>query len=198
MGGEYVNHTLITLFDTRGISHQKFFPHTPEQNGVAERKHRHIVEMAISLISKSFIPLRYWYHAFACAVFLINRLPSRSLGNRSPFEVLIHKPPDYTHLRVFGCACYPLLHPYVSHKLQPRTTQCVFIGYSLGYKCYLCVDPLTERIYISWHVVFDEHVFPFALSLSNPQPPISSPNFFCFFYHYSYSSSSFSAFETSW
>lgn len=164
-----------TFFDSYGVFHQCSCPYTPEQNGVAERKHHHIVEIALSLLSKSSVPLRFWFYAFACAVFLINRLPSTSLGNRSPYEVLFSTYPNYNHLRVFGCACYPLLRPYATNKLQPRTKQCVFLGYPLGYKGYLYLDPVSERIYISCHVVFDEHVFPFA-SASPSTSPSHSPS----------------------
>lgn len=105
----------VSLFQTRRILQQKYCPHTFEQNDVVERKHRHVVEMTLSMLSKSSIP--FWYFHFSISIFLINRLPTSSLGNKIPFEVLFSKPSDYTFLRVFGCACYLLLCPYSSHKL---------------------------------------------------------------------------------
>lgn len=161
-GGEFVNHTLRFFFDSRGVFHQKSCPHTPEHSGVAERKHRHIVEMTLALISKSAVPLKFWNYAFAASLFLINRLPSLTLGSISPFEKLFACKPDYGHLRVFGCACYPLQRPYNSHKLQPRSTQCVFLGYPLEYKGYICYDIANDKFFVSRHVIFDETVFPFA------------------------------------
>lgn len=99
-GGEYSGHSLKTFFDTNGIIHQRSCPHTPEQNGIVECKHHHIIEMTLTLLSNSGVPLRFWFHAFACVVFLINRLPSPSLNNQSPFAILFSSSPYYSHLRV--------------------------------------------------------------------------------------------------
>lgn len=70
--------------------------------------------------------------------------------------------PDYSALRVFGTACYPTLRPYRANKFDPKSLKCVFLGYNDKYKGYRCVYPPTGRVYISRHVLFDEHVYPFA------------------------------------
>jgi hypothetical protein len=75
-------------------------------------------------------------------------------------ETLYHVSPNLTHLKTFGCECFPLLTPYTSHKLFPKTTPCVFIGYPLHTKGYYCLDPVTHRIYTSRHVLFNETIFP--------------------------------------
>jgi histone deacetylase 1/2 len=118
--------------------------------------------MGLTLLACASLPLKFWDEAFTTAVFLINRLPSKVIANLSPFERLYGQKPDYAFLRVFGCAVWPNLRPYNSKKLQFRSTQCVFIGYSSLHKGYKCLDPKTGRVYISRDVVFDEHVFPFA------------------------------------
>jgi histone deacetylase 1/2 len=61
-----------------GITHRLICPHTHHQNGVVERKHRHVVDMGLTLLSQSSLPLTYWDHAFLTAVHLINRLPTAS------------------------------------------------------------------------------------------------------------------------
>ena len=137
-------------------------PHAHQQNGAAERKHRHIVEVGLSLLAHASMPLKFWDEAFAIVVFLINRLPSRVIQNKTPFELLFHKPPDYSFLRSFGCACWPNLRPYNTRKLQFRSRQCVFLGYRDMHKGFKCLDPKEGRVYISRDIVFDEHVFPFA------------------------------------
>lgn len=78
-----------------GIHHRVTCPYTSEQNGAAERKHRQIVDMGLSLLAQSSIPLKFWYFAFAHAVFLTNRLPTTVLHNVSPYEVLHKKKPSY-------------------------------------------------------------------------------------------------------
>ena len=92
------------------------------------------------------------------SVFIMNQLPTPILNNTSPYEKLFIKWPDYTLLRIFGCKCFPLLRPYTSHKLEFISKVCIFLRYShVGYRC---LDLVTDRVYLSWHVVFDEQSFP--------------------------------------
>jgi histone deacetylase 1/2 len=125
-GGEY--HKLNSFFQKVGISHHVSCPHAHQQNGSAERKHRHIVEVGLSLLAYASMPLKYWDEAFSTAVYLINRLPSKVINSQSPFERLFHSKPDYSFLRIFGCAVWPNLRPYNSRKLEFRSKQCVFLG----------------------------------------------------------------------
>ena len=161
-GGEYSKNAFQSLCSSHGILHQFTCPHTSQQNGVAERKHRHIVDMALCLISHSSLPFTYWPYAFSTAVYLINRLPSITRNYMSPWEILFRHSPDYKSFKVFGCACYPLLRPYNSHKFNLRSTQCIFLGYATNAKGYLCLDPKSNRLYTSRHVIFDENTFPFS------------------------------------
>lgn len=85
---------------THGIHHQLSCPHTPEQNGIAERKHRHIVELGLAVLFEASLPLSYWVEAFTTVNFLINRLPSKALNMHSPYSLLYNKQPDYTFFRV--------------------------------------------------------------------------------------------------
>ncbi|KAJ9558528.1 hypothetical protein OSB04_013142 [Centaurea solstitialis] len=105
------------------------------------------------------------------SVYLINRLPSRVSSNKSPYEHVFKRKPDYSFLRVFGCQCFPYLRPYNRHKIDFRSTPCVFLGYSPVHHGYRCFDPSTERIYIARHVRFNEHVFPY-----HPPTPTQSPS----------------------
>ncbi|CAL5378802.1 unnamed protein product [Camellia sinensis] len=153
-----------SFMQSHGIHHQHSCPHTPSQNSVAERKHLHITETAIALLHQSSLPLTYWFDVVAAATYLINRLPSTALSNCSLFEKLFQKPPNYSHLMVFGCLCYPWLKPYSHHKLAPKSTACVFLGYHPSVKGYRCLNPLTGKIVLSRHVTFQEIVFPYASS----------------------------------
>ncbi|CAA7053587.1 unnamed protein product [Microthlaspi erraticum] len=92
------------------------------------------------------------------------------LGNCSPHEVLFKEKPSYTMLRVFGSACYPYLRPLADHKLEPRSLQCVFIGYSAQHKGYRCLYPPTGKVYICRHVIFDEESFPFRTQYESLVP----------------------------
>lgn len=88
---------------SHGISHLTSPPHTPEHNGDAERKHRHVVETGLTLMSQASMPKTYWPFAFGAAIYLINRLPTPNLEYQSPYEKLFQKAPNYNRLRVFGC-----------------------------------------------------------------------------------------------
>jgi histone deacetylase 1/2 len=90
-----------------GISHHVSCPHAHQQNGSAARKHRHIVEIGLTLLAHASMPLKFWDEAFLTAVFLINRLPSRVINNETPFFRVHAKHPDYSFLKTFGCACWP-------------------------------------------------------------------------------------------
>lgn len=83
------------------------------------------------------------------------------MSKSSPWEQRLKKCPDYSHLRIFYYNCFPWLKPYTQSKLDPKSKPCVFIGYNLSHKGYRCLDPTTNRIYISRHVHFDEATFPF-------------------------------------
>ena len=128
----------------------------------------------MSLIFHSSVPLEFFPYAFSTAVFLINRMPSSSLKMLSPFEMLFGYTPDLHHLKVFGCACYPLLKPYTKHKLEPKTTQHVFLGYPHNFKGYICYNPLTKQTIVSRHVIFHETIFPYTNSTnSSPSQSLS-------------------------
>jgi histone deacetylase 1/2 len=107
-----VSKKLNTFFRKVGISHLVSCPHAHQQNGAAERKHRHIVEVGLSLLAHSSMPLKYWDQAFLAATYLINRIPAKNLQFSTILEVLFHEKPDYSMFRVFGCACWPNLRPY--------------------------------------------------------------------------------------
>jgi hypothetical protein len=159
-GGEYEK--LNSFFRKTGISHHVSCRHAHQQNGSAECKHRHIVEVGLSLLAQASMPLKFWDEAFLAATFLINRIPSKVIANSTPLERLFQIHPEYTSLRIFGCACWPNLRPYNRHKLQFRSKECVFLGYSNLHKGFKCLDISTGRIYISRDVVFYENIFPFT------------------------------------
>ena len=116
---------------------------------------------------------RFWAEALHTSTYLLNRLPSTACPAPTPHQALFGTPPRYDHLRVFGCACYPNTAATAPHKLAPRSTLCVFLGYSPDHKEYRCFDLSSRRVLISRHVVFDESVFPYS---STTTPPSSDPD----------------------
>jgi hypothetical protein len=93
-GGGY--HKLHKYFQKNGITHRISCPHTQQQNGIAERKHKH--ETSLALLAQSSVPLCFWDEAFLTACYLINRLPSRVIDNNTPLARLLKTQPNYTLL----------------------------------------------------------------------------------------------------
>jgi histone deacetylase 1/2 len=176
--GEY--QSLNSFFIRLGIAHHVSCPHAHQQNGSTKRKHRHIVEVGLSLLAYTSMPLKHWDEAFLMVVFLINRLPSRVIFDDTPHDCILGTSPDYSFLRTFGCAVCPNLRPYNTKKLQFRSLRCVFLGYSNLHKGFKCLDPKTGCVYVSHDVIFDETVYPFSsftkmLELAYTQNLIFSP-----------------------
>ena len=96
-GGEYCSTIFKHFLSDNGIFHQLSCPHTSQQNGLAERKHRHIVEMGLTLLAQSGLPKKFWVDAFLTSIFIINRLPTKVLNFSSPFECLFHLPPNFSY-----------------------------------------------------------------------------------------------------
>lgn len=138
---------LNSFFKQNGIVHHISSPHTHQQNGSAERKHRHIVEIGLTLLAHASIPIKFWDDAFLTSTFLIKRTPSRVISLSTPLERLFGSKPNYLFLKTFGCARWPHLRPYNYRKLEFRSKQCVFLGYSSHHKGYKCIDPSTGCVF---------------------------------------------------
>lgn len=132
----YFNTDCKELFKSLGIIHQSSCPHTPQKNGVVERKHRHVLNVARAIRFQADIPIRFWGGCVLSAVYLINRLPTPTLQGKSPYEVFYKKKPKLDHHRTIGCLCFAttLIR---KDKFSPKANACVLMGYSLTKKGYL-------------------------------------------------------------
>ena len=119
------------FFDDHGITHRSSCLHTPQQNGVAERKMRHLLEVTRALKFHMRVPKSYWSNAILTACHLINHMPSTILGGQIPYTVLSPNAPLF-HLppKIFGCVCYVHILGPRSDKLDPRSIKCVLLWYS--------------------------------------------------------------------
>lgn len=147
---------------------------TPQQNGVAERKHRHLLAVARALCFQANLPLKFWGDCILTAAFLINWLPTPVLNGISPHEALFNFKPKYNFLKVFGCLGY-VHNIHHKHKFDTRTRRCVFIGYPFGQKAYRLYDLDTNVIFTSRDVIFHETIFPFAATHHTINQPIVLP-----------------------
>nr|GMD23928.1 Retrovirus-related Pol polyprotein from transposon TNT 1-94 [Ipomoea batatas] len=148
----------------KGILHQTTCVYTPQQNSVVERKHGHILSVARALKFPAKLPDCFWGDCILHAVYIINRLPSASLDNKIPYQLLFNKLPQYQHLKVIGCLAYAAVHDGHRTKFSPKARRCVFIGYTDGTKGYKLYDTQTKDVIVSRDVVFYEDIFPFQIS----------------------------------
>uniref|UniRef100_A0AAG5DG86 Retrovirus-related Pol polyprotein from transposon TNT 1-94 n=1 Tax=Anopheles atroparvus TaxID=41427 RepID=A0AAG5DG86_ANOAO len=155
-GGEYTGKTLQEFFRKEGIISQLTVPYSPQQNGVAERKNRHLQEMALCMMQDAKMDKKYWGEAVLTATYTQNRLPSRTIG-MSPFEKWYGRKPSYDHFRVFGCEAWAQIPKEKRGKLDPKAKRLRFIGYCKQQKAYRLVDTDTDRVVISRDVVFNEN-----------------------------------------
>nr|CAN77210.1 hypothetical protein VITISV_000141 [Vitis vinifera] len=179
---EYFSAPFTSFMSHHGILHQSSCAHTPQQNGVAERKNRHLVETARTILLHSNVPFRFWGDVVLTACYLINRMPSSVLHDQIPHSLLFPNQPLYfLPPRVFSCTCFVHILTPGQDKLSAKAMKCFFLGYSRIQKGCRCYSLETHRYFISAYVTFFEDS-PFfsitseSLSVSEVLPlPIVSP-----------------------
>ena len=150
-----MNNEFKSYLSDQGIIHQTTCPRTPPQNGVAERENRHLLEVARSLMFQMNVPKYLWSEAVMTAIYLINRMPSRILGMKSP-ELLLGRCDFKVPPKVFCCVCFVKNHRPMVSKLDPQVVKCIFMGYASTQKGYKCWDPIGRRLFVSMDVIFRE------------------------------------------
>ena len=128
-GGEYTSAEFDLYLTKEGIKHELTIPHTPQQNGVAERLNRTLVEGVRTMLADSKLPHRFWAEALSTAAYLRNRSPTKALEGITPFEAWSGTKPDVSSLRIFGCSTYAHVPKAERRKLDSKTRKCVLLGY---------------------------------------------------------------------
>ncbi|WVZ49078.1 LOW QUALITY PROTEIN: hypothetical protein U9M48_000459 [Paspalum notatum var. saurae] len=162
-GMEFCSHEFNLFCRKEGIVRHHTIPHTPQQNGVAERMNRTIVSKARCMLSNASMG-RQWAEAANTACHLINRSPSNAIDKKTPMEVWSGSLSDYSQLKVFGCTAYAHVD---NGKLEPRAAKCIFLGYGSGVKGYKLWNPETKKSMLSRSVVFNESEMYYANRATN-------------------------------
>ncbi|CAL8152285.1 unnamed protein product [Prunus armeniaca] len=156
-GGEFLSGEFNKFCDEFGIQRQLTVAYSPQQDGVARRKNRTVVEMAKSMLHEKGIPYEFWADAVNTAVYLLNRCPTKSLKKVTPFKAYTGRKLGIEHLKIFGSPCHVLIPSALRHKLEENSHKCIFVGYRLCEKGYRLFDPRTRKVILSRDVQFDEN-----------------------------------------
>ena len=104
-GGEYFSNEFSNFLKKHGFQRQFSCRYTPQQNGVAERKNRHIAEVARALMAEKSMPHCYWAEAVSVAVYIMNRTPTAAVHDVTPKEKFFSRKPDLSHLKSVWMHC---------------------------------------------------------------------------------------------
>jgi hypothetical protein len=152
--GEYTSNEFEIYLCQHGIKHQTTVPYNPQQNGVAERTNRTLLNMVYLMLFLKNGKLMFWEDVVLCAVYVINRSPSHSLGNKTPYGMWYGRIPSVRHLKVFSSTCHALIPKEQRNKLGARSGKCIFLGYSNTTKAYHLYDEVNKKFILSRDVIF--------------------------------------------
>ncbi|KAE8709398.1 Agamous-like MADS-box protein AGL6 [Hibiscus syriacus] len=155
-GGEFTSREFQEFCEANGIRRPMTVPRSPQQNGVAERKNRTILDMARSMLKSKKLPKEFWAEAVSCAVYLSNRSPTRSVWGKTPQEAWSGRKPGISHLRTFGSIAHVHVPDERRTKLDDKSESFIFIGYDANSKGYKLYNPDNKKFVISRDVVFNE------------------------------------------
>lgn len=158
-GTEYVNSQMIEYFQKHGLHHQKTVAYTPQQNGVAERCNRTLVERARAMLTEANLSSNMWAEAICTANYCKNRSPTIALHNKTPIEAWTGEQPDLSHMKVFGCRAFSHIPKSQRKKWDNKAKEMIFTGYSVDSKGYRLMDPNTLKITEARDVTFIENEY---------------------------------------
>jgi hypothetical protein len=156
------------------MQHELTSPHIPEQNGSAERENRTLVECVRTMLHAKNLSLNLWTKAVQTAAYLLNRIGSRTRGNKTRYELWMRRVPKVEHLRIFGCVAYTHVPKVNWRKLDSKGEKAIFVGYCSDTKGYRLWDVKRRKMLVSRDVIFDEFSIP-----GQPSPALFSGLFSC-------------------
>jgi hypothetical protein len=155
-GGEYLSNEFTDYLKENGILSQWTPPHTPQLNGVSERRNRTLLDMVRSMMSHAALPVSFWGYALETAAHVLNRVPSKSVDT-TPYEIWRGKKPSLKHIKIWGCPAY--VKKQNPDKLETRSEKCTFIGYPKEGIGHYFWHPQEQKVFVAKHAVFLEKEF---------------------------------------
>ena len=156
-GTEFKNSDLNSFCEEKGIERQYSAPRTPQQNGVAERRNRTLIEAARSMLADSKLPVTFWAEAVNTACYVQNRVQVVKCQGKTPYELFHKRKPLISFLKSFGCPCSILNTKTHLGKFDSKAEDGFFVGYSTQSKAYRVFNNSSRIIEESANVSFNEH-----------------------------------------
>lgn len=156
-GGEFTSGEFNDFCKKNGIRRQLTTAYTPQQNGVAERKNRTVMNMVRCMLSEKKIPKIFWPEAANWTIYVLNQCPTLAVKDITPEEAWSGVKPSVENVRVFGCVCHVHVPDVRRTKLEDKIFSCVLLGVSEESKGYRLYDPVGKKIVISKDVIFEEN-----------------------------------------
>jgi transposase InsO family protein len=153
---EFKNTQVEDFLDEEVIKHEFLAPYTPQQNGVAERKNRTLLEMARTMLDEYKTPDQFWAEAINTACHATNCLYLHKLLKKTSYELLTGNKPNVSYFQVFGSKCYILQKMSKSSKFAPKTYEGFLLGYDSNSRVYRIFNVTTGCVETTCDVVFDE------------------------------------------
>lgn len=158
-GGEYISRAFSSYMNDHGIQQQLTVPYSPQQNGVAERMNRTLMNHTRSMLLSKNLGKEFWAEALSTAVYVRNRVTSSSLPpNTTPHHLWFGEAPNIYHLRVFGAKCWYVVPKVKVRKLDARSHESMMFGYAPNSKGYKLWDAHLRKIIISRDVTFADEI----------------------------------------
>ena len=140
-GREFTSNEFKELCKDSGIKRELSTPYNPQQNGVAERKNRTIMEVARAMLHDQYLPIHIWVEVARISLYVLNRTSYRVLKNKMLEEVFFSKKPEVNHFRIYGCLVYIHIPKEKRTKLDPSGKKGIFLGYSESSNVYRIYFP---------------------------------------------------------
>ncbi|GKD94612.1 putative ribonuclease H-like domain-containing protein, partial [Tanacetum coccineum] len=156
-GTEFKNHTMNELCAKKGIKREFSVARTPQQNGVAERKNRTLIEAARTMLADSLLPIPFWAEAVNTACYVLNRVLVTKPQNKTPYELLIGKLPSISFMRPFECPLTILNTLDPLGKFDGKSDEGYLLGYSTTSKAFRVYNKRTKRVEENLHIDFLEY-----------------------------------------
>ncbi|GKV49234.1 hypothetical protein SLEP1_g55997 [Rubroshorea leprosula] len=172
-GGEFTSDAFNSFCRSEGIRRELSCAHTLQQNGVAERKIRHLAETCRSWSHAKNLPKELWAKGMKCVAYVISRVPLSPTNMKSSYELMFGEKHNVRRFKIFGSICFVHVLDSQRNKFDAKARKCIFVGYDEQKKGWKCMDPISHKFVVSRGVVFNQ-ISSYYGSTKDLEPKVTS------------------------